>query len=113
MLPLRLGHPAWVVGCAHAFTVCGCFLSHPHVNSRGGRIMFENQQRDDVEALMKADAEFRRLYQHHRELDSKVHDADIGVLPIDDVTLASMKKEKLLAKARLERMWTDRAHLIH
>src|SRR5690349_8700791 len=83
------------------------------LNSRGGRIMFENQHRDDVEALMKADAEFRRLYQHHRELDSKVHDADIGVLPIDDVTLASMKKEKLLAKARLERMWADRAHLVH
>jgi uncharacterized protein YdcH (DUF465 family) len=79
----------------------------------GGRIMFENQQRDDVEALMKADAEFRRLYQHHRELDSKVHDADIGVLPIDDVTLASMKKEKLMAKSRLERMWADRAHLVH
>ena len=45
--------------------------------------MFENQQRDDVEALMKADAEFRRLYLHHKELDSKVHDAEIGVLPID------------------------------
>ncbi|HZX69231.1 MAG TPA: YdcH family protein [Rhodanobacter sp.] len=75
--------------------------------------MFENQQRDDVEALMKEDAEFRRLYQHHRELDSKLHDAGIGVLPIDDVTVASMKKEKLMAKTRLERMWTDRAHLVH
>lgn len=75
--------------------------------------MFENQQPDDVEALMKADAEFRRLYQHHKRLDSKLHDADIGVLPIDDVTLAGMKKEKLLAKSRLERMWTDRANLIH
>lgn len=75
--------------------------------------MFENQQRDDVEALMKADAEFRRLYQRHKQLDSKVHDADIGVLPIDDVTLASMKKEKLLAKARLERMWAARAQRIH
>lgn len=75
--------------------------------------MFENQQRDDVEALMKADAEFRRLYQHHKQLDSKVHDADIGVLPIDDVTLASMKREKLLAKARLERMWADRTQRIH
>jgi len=75
--------------------------------------MFENQQRDDVEALMKADAEFRRLYQHHKQLDSKVHDADIGVLPIDDVTLGSMKKEKLLAKARLERMWANRAQRIH
>ena len=49
--------------------------------------MFENQQREDVEALMEADAEFRRLYQRHRELDSKVHDADIGVLPIDPVAL--------------------------
>ncbi|MFC5742877.1 YdcH family protein [Dyella tabacisoli] len=72
--------------------------------------MFENQQRDDVEALMKADAEFRRLYQHHRELDSKVHDAEIGVLPIDDVTLVGMKKEKLHAKERLQRMWEGRKH---
>jgi uncharacterized protein YdcH (DUF465 family) len=75
--------------------------------------MFENHQRDDVEALMKADAEFRRLYQHHKELDSKVHDADIGVLAIDSVTLANMKREKLAAKARLERMWADRSHLVH
>ena len=75
--------------------------------------MFESQQRDDIEALMKADAEFRRLYQHHKELDSKVHDAEIGVLPIDDATLMGMKKEKLLAKERLQRMWTDKAHLIN
>lgn len=73
--------------------------------------MFENQQRDDVEALMKANAEFRRLFQHHRELDSKVHDAEIGVLPLDDFTLASMKKEKLHAKTRLERMWEGRRTL--
>jgi uncharacterized protein YdcH (DUF465 family) len=75
--------------------------------------MFENQQRDDVEALMKADAEFRRLYQYHRELDSKVHDAEIGVLPIDDMTLAGMKKEKLYAKERLQRMWDDHQHHVH
>ena len=73
--------------------------------------MFENQQRDDVETLMKANAEFRRLYQHHQELDSKVHDAEIGVLPIDGVTLTSMKREKLNAKARLERMWDGRRQL--
>ena len=75
--------------------------------------MFENQQRDDVEAFMKADAEFRRLYQHQRELKSKVHDAEIGVLPIDDVTLAGMKKEKLHAKERLQRMWDARVPRIH
>ncbi|WP_329741604.1 YdcH family protein [Dyella sp. A6] len=75
--------------------------------------MFESQPRDDVEALMKADAEFRRLYQRHKELDSKVHDAEIGVLPIDDATLVGMKREKLQAKERLQRMWDTKAHLIH
>jgi len=75
--------------------------------------MFENHQRDDVEAFMKANAEFRRLYQHHRELDSKVHDAEIGVLPIDDVTLVGMKKEKLHAKERLQRMWEAKAHRLN
>ncbi|MEO7066663.1 MAG: YdcH family protein [Rhodanobacter sp.] len=75
--------------------------------------MFENQQSEDIEALMKADAEFRRLYQHHKRLDSKLHDANIGVLPIDDTTLVGLKKEKLQAKARLERMWEDRAQLPH
>lgn len=70
--------------------------------------MFENQQRDDVEALKKADVEFRRLYQHHQELDKKVHDAEIGVLPIDHATLTGMKLEKLHTKERLQRMWDDR-----
>lgn len=73
--------------------------------------MFEDQQRDAVEALMKADAEFRRLYQRHKELNSKVDNAEIGVLPVDDMTLTSMKKEKLYAKERLQRMWDEhRAH---
>lgn len=75
--------------------------------------MFENQQRDDVEALMEADAEFRRLYQKHKQLDSKVHDASIGALPVDETTLSRMKREKLLAKDKLERMWADKKHLIH
>ncbi|GGA51052.1 MULTISPECIES: YdcH family protein [Dyella] len=69
--------------------------------------MFEDQQRDAVEALKKADAEFRRLYQKHTELNSKVDNAEIGVLPVDDMTLSSMKKEKLQIKERLQRMWDD------
>jgi uncharacterized protein YdcH (DUF465 family) len=69
--------------------------------------MFEDQQRDAVEALMKADAEFRRLYQRHKELNSKVDNAELGVLPVDDMTLSSMKKEKLHTKERLQRMWDD------
>lgn len=76
--------------------------------------MFEDQQRDVVEALMKADAEFRRLYQRHKELNSKVDNAEIGVLPVDDMTLTSMKKEKLHIKERLQNMWDRRqGQVIH
>jgi uncharacterized protein YdcH (DUF465 family) len=99
-------------GCARFIRPAGVPITRPLI-SRGGRIMFENKQRDDVEALMKADAEFRRLYQHHRELKSKVHDAGIGVLPMDDLTLAGMKKEKLYAKERLQRMWEARTSRIN
>ena len=66
--------------------------------------MFEQNQKE-VEALMQSNAEFRSLYQRHKELDSKVRDAELGVLPMDDVTLLNMKKEKLHAKDRLTSMW--------
>ncbi|MBU6405351.1 MAG: YdcH family protein [Metallibacterium scheffleri] len=69
--------------------------------------MFENHPREDIEAMMKANIEFRRLFLRHRELDSKVHDAEIGVLPMDGTTLNGMKREKMVAKERLLRMWQD------
>lgn len=62
--------------------------------------MFEEQQ-NEVAALMRQSIEFRRLYLRHQELNKQVHDAEIGVLPIDDVQLSKMKKEKLHAKDRL------------
>ena len=66
--------------------------------------MFENQQETAVEALLKSDEEFRELFRRHQELDKKVLDAELGTLPLDDITLVKMKKEKLLAKDRLTRM---------
>ena len=75
--------------------------------------MFESQRREEVEAMMKSNAEFRRLYQRHRELDSKVHDAEIGALPMDSLTLTGMKREKFYAKERLQRMWDLRQHPVH
>lgn len=75
--------------------------------------MFEGQQQSDVDALIKSDAEFRQLYQRHKELDKQVLDAELGVLPLDDTTLVRMKKEKLFAKDRLTRMWHQRYALEH
>lgn len=72
--------------------------------------MFEGQPKSEVEALMKVNAEFRQLYFHHQELDKKVNDAELGVLPLDDVTLSQMKREKLAAKDKLTRMYDLRPH---
>ncbi len=62
--------------------------------------MFEYDQ-DLVEELLGKDVAFRKLYESHRELKEKVHDAEIGTLPFDDITLARMKKEKLHYKDKM------------
>jgi uncharacterized protein YdcH (DUF465 family) len=72
--------------------------------------MFEGQPQTEVEALMKANTEFRQLYQRHKELDKQVLDAELGVLPIDDNRLGQMKREKLAAKDRLLRMYDELHH---
>jgi uncharacterized protein YdcH (DUF465 family) len=75
------------------------------VSARGGNAMFEAHPQTEVEALLKSDTEFRQLFRRHQELDKQVLDAELGVLPLDDTTLARMKKEKLFAKDRLTRMF--------
>jgi uncharacterized protein YdcH (DUF465 family) len=71
--------------------------------------MFESQQKE-VEVLMSSDSEFRSLYLKHRELDKQVLDAELGVLPLDDMSLVRLKKEKLWAKDKLTAMWDRRQH---
>jgi uncharacterized protein YdcH (DUF465 family) len=68
------------------------------------RLMFENNQKE-IESLMSGNEEFRTLYQRHKELDKKVLDAELGVSPLDDLSLAKMKKEKLWAKDRLTHLY--------
>jgi uncharacterized protein YdcH (DUF465 family) len=72
--------------------------------------MFEGQPQAELDALFQANPEFRQLYHRHKELDKKVLDAELGVLPIDDVTLSQMKREKLAAKDRLSRMYDNLHH---
>ncbi len=74
--------------------------------------MFEQNQKE-IESLMQSNAEFRSLYQRHRELDGKVRDAELGVLPMDSVTLLNMKKEKLHAKDKLTHMWESSAAIAY
>jgi uncharacterized protein YdcH (DUF465 family) len=71
--------------------------------------MFENHSQDEVRALLNRNNEFHRLYSRHQELDKAVLDAELGVRPVDDLALASMKKEKLKAKDRLTDLWEHRS----
>ena len=50
--------------------------------------MFEERPQPEIDALIKSNPEFKQLYQRHKDLDKKVMDAELGVLPIDDLTLA-------------------------
>lgn len=72
--------------------------------------MFEGQPQTELEALMKANTEFRQLYHRHKELDKQVLDAELGVLPMADNRLVQMKREKLAAKDRLTRMYDTLQH---
>ncbi len=72
--------------------------------------MFEGQPQTEIDELIKSDPEFKQLYQRHKTLDKKCMDAELGVLPIDDVTLAQMKREKLVAKQKLLRLYEQKPH---
>ena len=62
--------------------------------------MFEYDQAIVSKLLEENDA-FRNLYEQHRQLDEQVSEADSGVLPLDDITLHRLKKEKLLIRDKL------------
>ena len=54
-----------------------------------------------VNTLLKDNTEFQQLYKVHHDLKEKVRSAELGILPLDDYTLGTMKKEKLLAKDKM------------
>lgn len=74
------------------------------VSAEGGHIMFEDQPQSEIEARRARDPEFRILHDEHRKLNRQCMDAELGVLAVSDGTLGKMKREKLLAKQRLQRM---------
>ncbi len=65
--------------------------------------MFEHRK-DQMEALLKENEEFRRLYNHHQQLEKRVIAAENGTAPIEDLALNKMKREKLKTKDQLARI---------
>lgn len=65
--------------------------------------MFENQK-DQVEVILKNNDEFRRLYNQHQQLEKRVLAAENGTAPMEDLALNKLKREKLRTKDQLTRM---------
>jgi uncharacterized protein YdcH (DUF465 family) len=65
--------------------------------------MFEYDQAI-VDTLLHDNQRFQELYNQHHELKEKVKDAEFGVVALDDSSLGTMKREKLLAKDRMAAM---------
>jgi len=56
---------------------------------------------ETLKKLLTENDEFKSMYQRHAELNKKVDKAGHGELPISDMALAEMKKEKLALKDRM------------
>jgi len=65
--------------------------------------MFENQK-DQMEIMLKSNNDFRRLYNHHQQLEKRVLAAENGTAPMEDLALNELKREKLRTKDQLTRM---------
>ena len=68
--------------------------------------MFEHDE-SLVQVLLKESEEFSYLYNKHQELKARVRKVETGVVPMDDVALGAMKKEKLLAKDKMASIIDD------
>ena len=71
--------------------------------------MFEQDQ-EIVESLLDEDRNFRKLYNKHCQLKSKVKEANEGFVGISDFDLEILKKEKLLIKDRMAVIIEDYRH---
>ena len=71
--------------------------------------MFEQDQ-EIVESLLDKDRNFRKLYNKHCQLKSKVKEANEGFVGISDFDLEVLKKEKLLIKDRMAVIIEDYRH---
>lgn len=65
--------------------------------------MFENH-RDQMEVLLKDNIDFRKLYNHHQQIEKRVVAAENGTAPMEDLALNELKREKLRTKDQLARI---------
>lgn len=68
--------------------------------------MFEHRK-EQMEIMLKQNEEFRRLYNHHQQLEKRVLAAETGTAPMENLALTQLKREKLRAKDQLARLMSQ------
>ncbi|RRS30443.1 MAG: hypothetical protein P794_07125 [Epsilonproteobacteria bacterium (ex Lamellibrachia satsuma)] len=66
-----------------------------------------HEYRDEIHELKQQNAHFTKIFEKHNELDQKIDDAEAGRLPLTDMELETLKKEKLLLKDEAYKMIMD------
>lgn len=66
-----------------------------------------HEYRDEIHELKQQNAHFAKIFEKHNEIDKKVEDAEAGRIPITDIELETLKKEKLLLKDEAYKMIMD------
>jgi len=66
-----------------------------------------HEYRDEISKLKQENAHFAKIFEKHNELDQKVEDAEAGRIPMTDVELETLKKEKLRLKDEAYKMIID------
>ena len=66
-----------------------------------------HEYRDEIHELKQQNAHFAKIFEKHNELDQKVEDAEAGRIPMTDLELETLKKEKLLLKDEAYKMIMD------
>jgi len=63
-----------------------------------------HEYRDEIHELKQQNAHFAKIFEKHNELDDKVTKAENGDIPMTDIELETLKKEKLLLKDEAYKM---------
>ena len=66
-----------------------------------------HEYRDEIHDLKQENAHFANIFEKHNNLDNKIEHAENGDIPMTDMDLEVLKKEKLLLKDEAYKMIMD------
>jgi len=66
-----------------------------------------HEYKDEIHELKLSNAHFAKIFEKHNELDKKIEHVENGDIPMTDIELETLKKEKLLLKDEAYKMILD------